>query len=204
MIGIGKFESRVSDLGSNKDHMRGFGKKKQPLDEPALYEFAISALGRRMRTVAELKRMMRTRVEEGAQGDAKMDAVIARLKDQRYLNDTSYAADYARLRQENSSFGKRRVRQDLIQKGVHANVISKTLDAAYENVNEEQLIRSFLARKRIQKPTNDKETARTMRMLVRAGFSTGTIFKILKNWDIDEETLSALESIDMDENAGPK
>ncbi|HYK37232.1 regulatory protein RecX [Alloacidobacterium sp.] len=179
---------------------RSTPKKKQPLDESALYEYAIGALGRRMRTVAELKRMMRPRVEEGEQGEAKIDHVIARLKAQRYLNDTNYATDYARLRQENSSFGKRRVRQGLVQKGVHANVIAKTLDAAYENVNEEQLIRRFLTRKRIQKPTNDKETAHIMRMLVRAGFSTGLIFKILKNWDIDEETLSALESIDPEDS----
>src|SRR5215475_11701318 len=100
-------------------------KKKQPLDEEALYEYAVGALGRRMRTVAELKRMMRSRVEESESGEAKMGRVIARLKEQRYLNDTSFATDYARLRQENSSFGKRRVRQDLIQKGVHADVIAK-------------------------------------------------------------------------------
>lgn len=175
-------------------------RKKQPLDEPALYEYAISALARRMRTVAELKRLMRSRVEENESGMAKIDRIIARLKEQRYLNDTAYASDYVRLRQENSSFGKRRVRQDLIQKGVHANVIAKTLDAAYENVSEDDLIRRFLTRKRIQKPTNDKESARVMRMLVRAGFSTGAIFKALKNWNVDDEALAALESIDPDEN----
>ena len=177
-------------------------KKKQPLDEAALYEYAISALGRRMRTVAELKRMMRSRVEENESGEAKIDRIVTRLKEQRYLNDTSYASDYARLRQENSSLGKRRVRQDLIQKGVHANVIAKTLDAAYESVTEDELIRRFLARKRIPKPTTEKESARVVRMLVRAGFSTGPIFKTLKNWDVDEETLAALESIDPEENPG--
>ncbi len=175
-------------------------KKKQPLDEAALYEYAIGALGRRMRTVAELKRMMRLRVEESESGEAKMDRVVARLKEQRYLNDTSYASDYARLRQENSSFGKRRVRQDLIQKGVHANVIAKTLDVAYENVNEEELARQHLTRKRIRKPANEKEAARVMRMLVRAGFSTGVVFKILKRWDVDEEALSALEAMDAEDN----
>lgn len=171
-------------------------KKKQPLDEEALYEYAIGALGRRMRTVAELKRMMRSRVEEADSGEAKIDRVVARLKEQRYLNDTNYANDYARLRQENSSFGKRRVQQDLVQKGVHASVIAKTLDAAYENVNEEELARQHLMRKRVRKPANEKEAARVMRMLVRAGFSTGVIFKILKKWDVDEEALSGLESMD--------
>jgi regulatory protein len=175
-------------------------KKKQPLDEAALYEYAIGALGRRMRTVAELKRLMRKRVEEGDAGEAKIEAVIARLKERRYLNDTNFAADYTRLRQENNSFGKQRVQQDLIQKGVHADVIARTLDAAYENVSEDELIRRFLTRKRIQKPANDKESARVIRMLVRAGFSTGVIFKVLRKWDVDEEALSGLESMDTEES----
>lgn len=181
----------------------GFGrapKKKQPLDEAALYEYAIGALGRRMRTVAELKRLMRSRVEESESGETKIDRVVSRLKEQRYLNDTNFATDYTRLRQENNSFGKRRVREDLIQKGVHANVIARTLDAAYENVNEEELARQHLTRKRIRKPANEKEAARVMRMLVRAGFSTGVIFKILKKWDVDDETLSALEAMDAEDN----
>jgi regulatory protein len=179
-------------------------KKKQPLDEATLYEYAIGALGRRMRTVAELKRLMRSRVEEGDAGETKIDRVVARLKEQRYLNDTNFAADYTRLRQENNRFGKRRVQQDLIQKGVHANVIAKTLDAAYENVNEEELARQHLTRKRVRKPANEKETARVMRMLVRVGFSTGVIFKILKQWDVDDEALAALESMDTDEDASPE
>jgi hypothetical protein len=36
--------------------------------------------------------------------------------------------------------------------------------------------------------------ARVFRQLARAGFGTKTIFSILKSWDIDEETLSSLES----------
>lgn len=173
-------------------------KKQEPLDETALYEYAVVSLGRRMRTVAEIKRLMRKRVEEGERGEAKIDAVVKRLKEQRYLNDTDFAQNFTRLRQENRSFGKRRVQQDLIQKGVHATIISKTLDAAYENVNEEELARQHLERKRIRKPANEKEAARVVRLLIRAGFATGVIFKILKTWNIDEEALSSLESINED------
>ena len=171
-------------------------KKPAPLDENALYDYAVKALGGRMRTVAELKRLMRSRVESGEQGEAEIERVIARLKSQRYLNDTTYASSYARLRQENNSFGKRRVQQDLVQKGVHAEVIAKTLDAAYEDVNEEELARRHLERKRVQKPATEKEAARVMRMLMRAGFSTRVIFRILKKWDVNEDALVALEFMD--------
>jgi len=169
-------------------------KKPEPLAEPALYEYAVNALGRRMRTVAELTRLMRNRVEPGETGQAKINSVIERLKDHGYLNDADYAANYTRLRQENASFGKRRVRQDLTIKGVHAELIATTLDAAYENVNEEALARRHLERKGVKQPTNDKEAARVMRMLIRAGFSTGVIYGILKRWNISEEALAALEA----------
>ena len=38
-----------------------------------------------------------------------------------------------------------------------------------------------------------------MRMLMRAGFSTGVIFRILKKWDVDDEALAALEFMDNDD-----
>jgi regulatory protein len=35
-----------------------------------------------------------------------------------------------------------------------------------------------------------------MRRLVTAGFSTGVIYKILRQWDVPDETLAALENLD--------
>jgi regulatory protein len=55
-----------------------------------------------------------------------------------------------------------------------------------------------LERKRLRKPENEKETARIMRRLVAAGFSTGVIYKILRQWDVPDETLQVLESVDED------
>jgi regulatory protein len=34
-----------------------------------------------------------------------------------------------------------------------------------------------------------------MRRLVSAGFSTGVIYKILRQWDVPDEALSALENV---------
>ena len=174
-------------------------KPREPLDAPALYEYAVRALGRKMRTVAELKRQLRTRVEPGEPGEVKIAAVLARLKDQHYLDDTAYATVYTRLRQENEKFGKRRVQQDLMQRGVSGEIVTTTVDAAYEGLPEEIQIRRFLERKRIRQPQDDKQTARVLRMLARAGFQIGSIFKVLKQWNIQEETLAALEAIDPDD-----
>ena len=182
---------------SGKSRARKSG-PRPALDEAALYEYAVRSLGSKMRTVAELKRLMRLRVEPGEAGEAKMNAVVARLKEHRYLNDTRYAADYTRMRLDNERFGRRRVQQDLIQRGVHSDIIGKTLDAAYAELPEPELARRYIERKRLRKPTNQKETARIVRSMVRAGFSVATIFAVLKDWHVEEEALESIAEIDLD------
>jgi regulatory protein len=172
-----------------------FGAKpKKIFDEAKLYEYAVGALSRKMRTVAELKRLLRQRVTSDASGERLVENVVARLKEQKYLNDSQYAASYSQYRRENEKFGKRRVITDLKAKGVHGDVIEQAIATAYDEVNEEKLARAFLARKRLRKPQSDRDAARIFRTLLRAGFASKTIFAILKQWDIADETLSALES----------
>lgn len=170
-------------------------KPRSFLNESGLYDYAVKALGRRMRTEAELRRLMHQRVEPGSRGDEVINAVVTRLSEQHYLDDRSYAETYARLRQENEKFGQRRVRQNLRQKGVSAALVDKTISESYAKTNEEALARQHLERKRIRKPENEKETARVMRRLVAAGFSTGVIYKILRQWDVPDESLAALDNL---------
>jgi regulatory protein len=171
------------------------------LDAAGLFGYAVNSLSRQMRSEADLRRLMQKRVEPEESGGVKIEAVVQRLKGYGYLNDVSFAETYARLRHENQKLGQRRVAQDLKQKGVHETLIASTLEARYGQVNEEALAREHLERKRIRKPTNDKETARVMRRLVTAGFSTGVIYKILRQWDVPDETLAALDNLD-DETHG--
>jgi len=175
---------------------RKSSKPREFLNEAGLFDYAVKALGRRMRSEAELRRLMHARVEPGERGEAAIAAVIARLKEYGYLDDAVFAEAYARLRQENQKLGQRRVRQDLQQKGVHGDLITETLEARYGQTNEEALAREHLERKRIRKPENEKETARVMRRLVTAGFSTGVIYKILRKWNVPDEALAAFENLD--------
>jgi regulatory protein len=170
--------------------------KKKSYSEDELYEYAVAALARRMRTVAELKRMMRARMEdaESEYGQTLVELVVRRLKDHGYLNDSQYAASFSSLRRDNQKFGRGRVVTDLKSKGVHGDLINKAVDAAFEGVNEEKQAREYLHKKRLEKPKDQKQAARIFRQLVRAGFRTRTILTILKNWNIDDDTLTALES----------
>jgi regulatory protein len=170
-----------------------FRSRRKTYDEAALYDYAVGALGRKMRSVAELKRLLRQRVT-GDDGERLVEAVVARLKEQRYLNDTQFATAYSSYRRENEKFGKFRVITDLKAKGVHGDVIEKAVTEAYAGSNEERLARAFLARKRLRRPQNEREAARIFRALLRAGFGTRVSLKILRQWDVDDEVLAALES----------
>lgn len=161
--------------------------------EASLYEYAVGALGRRMRTVAELKRLMRTRAAQQTDCDALVEAVTARLKQQRYLNDTSYASSYSISRRDTEKFGRMRVAQDLRAHGVHPDVIAKAVGETYSEVDEQKLARQFAERKRLRPPKDQKEAARIFRMMARAGFSSGVIVQLLRHWRVEDETLSSLE-----------
>ena len=188
------FSRRRSPRRGNLLLVMAFARPRKTDSENELYQYAVGALGRRMRSVAELKRLLRPRVEADTEyGQTLVELVIRRLKDRGYLNDAQYAAAYSSFRRDNEKFGRRRVITDLKAKGVHGEVIDKAVDAVYEEVSDEKQARQYLKRKRLLKPKDQKQTARIFRQLMRAGFASKTIFAILKKWDVDDETLSALE-----------
>jgi len=171
-----------------------FARGRKLETEAELYEYALGALGRRMRTVAELKRLLRGRLEiETEIGKTLVELVVRRLKDNGYLNDAKYAAAYSAFRRDNEKYGRRRIITDLKVKGVVGEVLEKAVNDSFAEVDEEKQAREYLRRKRLQKPKDKKQAARVFRQLMRAGFASKTIFNILRNWDVDDETLSALE-----------
>ncbi len=163
-------------------------RSRSPLDQAGLLEFAVRSLSSKMKSVRDLRQRMKDRAEPGEAGAAAMDAVIVKLKEYGYLSDEKFAADFTRLRKDNEKFGKRRVQQGLMRKGIAQELASETLNKAYEDVDEVALAKEYVARKRLKKPEGEKETARAMRRLMAAGFSSKTIWKVLREWgaEVDE------------------
>ncbi len=98
--------------------------KRNLTDESSLYEYAIAALGRRMHSVAELKRKLRNR---GA-GETTIDEVVARLKEHKYLNDAGYAYQTDALYFDASKYRgygrlSRRTRRSMIRKLRHEDLL---------------------------------------------------------------------------------
>src|ERR1700684_3868844 len=93
-------------------------KTRPPLTEPELLDYAVKSLGAKMKSERELRRRLADRVAPDENGRAAVAKGIETLKELGYLSAARFAADFARLRQENEKFGKRRVQQGLMQKGI--------------------------------------------------------------------------------------
>lgn len=171
-------------------------KKREPVGEAGLMEYALGALTRRMRTERDLRRLMKDRAHEGEAGQRDMDRVVARLVELKYLSDERFAQDFTRLRKENQGYGRRRVAMDLGNKGVGKELAEAALEQAYGEADEVALVRGFCERKRIPRPEEPKAVQRVMGRLLRAGYSSAAIFKVLREWKVDEMLGTDLDGLD--------
>jgi regulatory protein len=176
-------------------------KARPPLTEPELLDYAVKSLGSKMKSERDLRRRLADRVSPDETGRAAIEKVIAKLKELGYLSDARFAADFARLRHENEKFGSRRVQQGLMQKGIASPLVNEAVTKQYEDVDEAALARQYIERKRLKQPSGDreqkqKETAKIMRRLVAAGFSSRAIWTVLRDWagaDIEEVDVEGAE-----------
>jgi regulatory protein len=77
------------------------------------YAAALRILSYRFNSTAELRRKLRSKKYE----DAVIDEVLARLRNERWLDDERYAAAFVRTRQ-NRKIGSRRIARELNAAGV--------------------------------------------------------------------------------------
>jgi regulatory protein len=170
-------------------------KPREPLGPAELLDYAVKSLASKMKSERDLRQRLKERVAADEDGRAAVDAVVLKLKELGYLSDERFAADYARLRQENEKFGRRRVAQGLMQKGVASKTVNEAVGAQYDEVDEAKLARQYIERKRLKQPSGDreqrqKETAKIMRRLVAAGFSSRAVWAVLRDWagaDLSED-----------------
>jgi regulatory protein len=176
--------------------MERASKKRVPprLDAEALFQYAVRALGGRAHSAAELKRKLRAK----ALLAEDVDKTVARLKDYGYLDDRKLAESYAGARLEREGFGKARVLRDLRARSVAPTIAERAVTKAYEGVEEDALVEAYVDRKILRaRPgsmlKDPKELASAYRKLLRAGFSTNVILRVLKRRAQDPEIVDAFE-----------
>ena len=96
---------------------------KKSQDTDLLYHKAIKFVDYQMRTISEVKKHLRkTSPDESA-----INKIIERLKKQKFLDDIRYANQYVTQKIEFDLIGPRGIKQKLIQKGIHFDLIDAEL-----------------------------------------------------------------------------
>jgi regulatory protein len=171
--------------------------KPRLLDSEALWTYALRTLVGRAHSAGELREKLRRRAERLSD----IDAIVARLKESGYLDDRKYAETYAAARLANDQLGRARVVRDLRQRRVAPELADRTVRKVYEDVNEEALIEGWVRRKyrfasKENLFQNEKDLAAAYRRLLRAGFRSGEILRVLKRFARNPDLLEAFEPPD--------
>ena len=161
-----------------------FSKPRQVDSESALYDAAIKILMRRAHSVHEMKKALERRCED----TEMVRKVIARLKQNGYIDDARYASQFARHRTEGRKQGKFRVARDLRARGVPDRHIEAALDEVTKTTDEAALVRQRIERKLrsfrgpdATRKLDDKKLASLYRSLLRSGFSADVIRRELQS-----------------------
>ncbi len=99
-----------------------------------------------------------------------------------YINDQRFAVEWGQSRVEGKKFGKKRLRHELLAKGVSSHIIETTLDTLYDSHPEQDLSLACANKKlaSLHGLEPEKKTRRLAQYLQRRGFSADIIYETLK------------------------
>jgi len=145
---------------------------KKP-SEQALYAAALGALTRRAHSVFE----MRTYLERRAGEPDAAKSVLARLREQRLLDDARYAREFARMRARIRGQGRYRIARELRARGVSDQNIEAALAETFAETDEAAMVRKLIERKMraMRQPVDARKAASLYRSLLRGGFDAALI-----------------------------
>jgi regulatory protein len=141
--------------------------------EQDLYAASLRALMRRAHSIHEMKEYLERRADD----KDLVPVVVARLREQTYLDDARYALDFARHHAQLRGQGRFRIARELRARGVPDRHIEAALDATFTDTDEVALVRKRLERKlaHIRAPLDQRKLASLYRSLLRSGFSADLI-----------------------------
>ncbi len=165
-----------------------------------LYEKALKYIDYKMRSISEVKKHLGKDIKDSS----VINKIIDKLKSNGYLNDDFYAKTYINEKIDFDLVGPRYIREKLILKGIHydiiyANLINYKEEKQFEKVFE--LIKKE-TKYNIKKPYK-KAYISLKQKLVNKGFNLGVIeSSLLSNIDlikecIDEDSLILKELINL-------
>ena len=113
--------------------------------------------------------------------------VLVKLRSLNYVNDESFARNWALSRAQNHGYGPRRIEQELRAKGIHPATVHEVVRETFEEENEEGHAKRLLSRRfKGQNLQDPKVLRRAAAFLQRRGYGSKVIFDLLR-LSIDED-----------------
>ena len=158
------------------------------LEENKKYECYYKGL-ERLNKKAETKSSLARYLLGKGYNDKEIEFVTEKLESQGYLNDSNYASSYVNNKVLTTSWGKGKIKKQLLQKGVSENDCDNALESYSKDIELEKLV------KRINKKirSNHDKSNRVLKMglendLVSEGFSKELIGKALSEADFSDDS----------------
>jgi regulatory protein len=143
-------------------------------------DLSFTYLGRRDRTVAEVRRHLeRKRVEP-----AGIDAAVAELRRQGYLDDERFARRFAEDRRTLDAWGADRIERRLVALGV-APALAAATAAADDGHDELDAAVALLRRRLRTAPRTDRDRERALGLLARRGYELELAYDAVRAFERD-------------------
>ena len=147
--------------------------------ERRAYNYAVSLLSRRDHSVKEITDKLTQK------GYGQYASYVAeKLAEQGYLSDERFAETYVRELLNLKNYGKKRIRQELIRKGISRDIIENVISEAEF---PDGRLRELIERKYMRYLDTEKGAQKTVNALLRLGYSYGEIRDALKEIAENEE-----------------
>lgn len=138
------------------------------------YDKILNLLSYRMRSEWEVTNYLkRKQCPEGFRHQ-----ILTKLKDLDYVNDEVFARSWVAHRRSMKPTSRRKLTQELQQKRINTQIIVTVLSDDREVVDEQEVLRALIAKKRARYPDRQK----FMQYLARQGYSYHDIRQVLEQF----------------------
>jgi regulatory protein len=146
----------------------------------AAYIDGLKMLARRELSEQQVRQRL---ARKGHDADA-IDAAVARLRDERALDDARVAEAIARTETSLKRRGKLRVRMQIERAGIAKNLAKSATDAVFDGVDDDALIEAALRKRLRQRDqiADAREFQRLYRFLVSQGFEHDRVIEALSKY----------------------
>jgi regulatory protein len=142
-------------------------------------ELAFRHLGKRDRTVAELRRHLAAKDV----GEAEANAAIAEVVRMGYVDDARYARTFAQDRRNLDGWGNERIERKLVALGVDGEHIAAAVGAR-DSADELAAALDLLHRRfRGEPPAGEREREKALGMLVRKGYELDLAYDAVRAFE---------------------